>query len=533
MRTWSRFAAVAVAVAVVAGGAQAAIRTGGPACRADVRCETGRLQDGAAWRIEVPRRWNGRLLVFSHGYVAPGAPNLPAATAIDAVVGDHLLARGFALAASSYASVGWAVADAFADQEAVLRRFRREFGAPRATIAWGDSMGGLITAGLLRRHPREFAGGLAMCGVLGGAVAFWNTSLDLAVAFKTLMGRDPDRAVARPASRLVLTGIRDPLANVAAARAALTAAQRTPAGRARIALAAALIDLPGGTAAGWERAQFHALRTQLAFAFGYRAELERRAGGNPSWNAGVDYGAQLDRSADRGEVRALYRSAGVDLRADLAALAAAPRLHPRSRAAAYLERNVVLDGELEVPLVTLHTTADWIVPDQHEQAFAATVGSTGRGALLRRLFVRRAGHCAFTDAEMLTALQVLLARIDGGSWPDTLAPAALNAAARRLGPAYAGFASGRAVAFKAPPAFAAATPSPLLRPFVLPPARSRSAGRPPEPQRAAEGSVPARAYSAYRMIAASGSPPGTSGRRTASTRPPASSTRLAISSTTP
>ena len=79
-------------------------------------------------------------------------------------------------------------------------------------------MGGLITAALLERHPRQLAGGLAMCGVLGGAVAFWDARLDLAVAFKALMARDGHPAVAGPASRLVLTGVSDPLANVAAAR---------------------------------------------------------------------------------------------------------------------------------------------------------------------------------------------------------------------------------------------------------------------------------------------------------------------------
>ena len=61
---------------------------------------------------------------------------------------------------------------------------------------------------------------------------------------------------------------------------------------------------------------------------------------------------------------------------------------------------------------------------------------------------------------MLTALDVLFARIDRGRWPDTNR---LNVAARRLGPAYDGFASTRAVPLKAPPAFTAATPPSLLR----------------------------------------------------------------------
>ena len=61
-------------------------------------------------------------------------------------------------------------------------------------------------------------------------------------------------------------------------------------------------------------------RIDFPFAFGYRAELEKRAGGNPSWNVGVDYRHQLEISPYRDEVTALYRGAGLDLDADLAAL---------------------------------------------------------------------------------------------------------------------------------------------------------------------------------------------------------------------
>ena len=40
------------------------------------------------------------------------------------------------------------------------------------------------------------------------------------------------------------------------------------------------------------------------FAFAFRAELETRAGGNPSWNTGVNHAADLAKSADLKEVRA-------------------------------------------------------------------------------------------------------------------------------------------------------------------------------------------------------------------------------------
>ena len=35
------------------------------------------------------------------------------------------------------------------------------------------------------------------------------------------------------------------------------------------------------------------------FIFAFRAQLESLAGGNPSWNTGVNYFADLAKSADR------------------------------------------------------------------------------------------------------------------------------------------------------------------------------------------------------------------------------------------
>ena len=71
-------------------------------------------------------------------------------------------------------------------------------------------------------------------------------------------------------------------------------------------------------------------------SFGFRAELEHRAHGNPSWNTGVDYGQQLALSADRREVEALYRQADLDLGADLTTLAQVPRIQADTGAIRYL-----------------------------------------------------------------------------------------------------------------------------------------------------------------------------------------------------
>ena len=61
----------------------------------------------AQYEIDVPAAWNGDLLLFSHGYVAPGSPNgVQAAPTVDART--WLASHGYAMAGSSYSSTGWA-----------------------------------------------------------------------------------------------------------------------------------------------------------------------------------------------------------------------------------------------------------------------------------------------------------------------------------------------------------------------------------------------------------------------------------------
>jgi hypothetical protein len=79
----------------------------------------------------------------------------------------------------------------------------------------------------------------------------------------------------------------------------------------------------GNDLAGQEAAQAAWFeRNVLPAAFLSRADLEARAGGNLSWNTGVAYGAQLDRSPARAEVEGLYSAAGLSL----AALNQTPRV---------------------------------------------------------------------------------------------------------------------------------------------------------------------------------------------------------------
>ncbi|MEP7106141.1 MAG: alpha/beta hydrolase, partial [Chloroflexota bacterium] len=364
----------------------------------------------AGYSIEVPPRWNGTLFLYAHGYVVPGGSNA-AIAAPGPDVSSWLLGHGYAIAGSSYSSTGWAVEDALRDQLALLDYFGTRVGKPKRTIAWGHSLGGIITAGLAQLHPERLAAAVPMCGVVAGAVGTWNQALDGAYAFKTLLA---------PTSGLQLVHIGDPVTNVQAANGLLAAAAANPAGQARLALAGAIGDLPGWFDPGSPeparddyagRAANQLLwnsRVDFLYAFGARAELEKRAGGNPSWNAGVDYRQVLQVSGNRDQVTALYRTAGLDLERDLAALDAGALIRPDPQALAYLQRNVVFDGNLKIPVLTMHTAGDGLVIPEQESAYAATVRAAGQEAMLRQLFVHRAGHCAFTAAETIAAAQAIL-----------------------------------------------------------------------------------------------------------------------------
>jgi pimeloyl-ACP methyl ester carboxylesterase len=378
----------------------------------------GRLADGSAYLIEVPSGWNGSLLVYSHGYVTPGNPRI-ATDAGDPEAREWLLGNGFAVAGTSYASTGWAVEDAFRDQLDLLDLFTRLQDRPRRTIAWGSSMGGLVAVGLLQRHPDRFDAGLSLCGTVAGTVASRNQMLDQAFVFATLLG---------PASRLRVVGITDPDTNLTTARALLDQAQATPSGRARLALVAAMGDTPGWYDRGSpeprvddlairETSQYRWLReVEFPAFFFQRAELERRAHGNPSWNTGVDYELQLQKSSLRDEVLTFYRAAGLDLGADLEALRQAPRIAADPGAVDYAHRFYTPGSSLGGrPLLTVHTTDDGLVVAGQEQALATKTGSP---ELLKQLFVHRPGHCAFTGSEAVASIRTMIDRLDTGRWHE-------------------------------------------------------------------------------------------------------------------
>ena len=125
------------------------------------------------------------------------------------------------------------------------------------------------------------------------------------------------------------------------------------------------------------------------------------------------------------------------------------------------DRFISFDGDLAVPTLSVHTTGDGLVIPSNESVYAGAVGGAGKSEMLRQVFVQRAGHCAFSPAEIVAALQLLVKRLDTGMWDDiALQPSALNAAAGDQGASANQF-----FGLTLQPSFVAFKPAPYPRPF--------------------------------------------------------------------
>ena len=432
--------AAAMVVLVTACGSEPATRSREDAIRSTatavpftgcgkVAC-TGTL-GGAKYEIEMPRTWNGTLLLFSHGYrpAQPAPPDFaPVQTdAQDAprdAVATALLAKGYALAGSAYASDGWAVADGVTAGEQLHDFFVQKVGKPDRTYVWGESLGGLVTELLAEKHPDWIAGAAPLCGVLGGTNLNFDLAMDVAYGVKTLLapGLKTDDYASYDEAQ----------ASFAQAQKAVLAATNSTAGLGKLLLLAALVDAPtrtanydGSTLQSRGGALVEGILTGLAFGTTVRQELEGRVGGNPSGNEDADYAARVSTSE-----RALIESvAPGSTAANLALLANGSRVAPDAAARAKFATLGTPTGAITVPTLTLHTEADPLVLVQNESVFASKVAaSEAKTADLVQLYTKApahyakpapygAGHCNFTTDELTGSVVALDGWVRGGVYP--------------------------------------------------------------------------------------------------------------------
>ncbi|KAB2340626.1 tannase/feruloyl esterase family alpha/beta hydrolase [Actinomadura rudentiformis] len=119
--------------------------------------------------IRLPRRWNG-------GLVVAGAPGVREQYANDRIIGDHVLAKGYAFAATDKGNTGAAIYSDGRSPGGAIREWHtrmaqltvaakhvaaKRYGrAPRHTYVAGLSAGGYLVRGQLERHPGLYTGGV-------------------------------------------------------------------------------------------------------------------------------------------------------------------------------------------------------------------------------------------------------------------------------------------------------------------------------------------------------------------------------------
>jgi len=399
----------------------------------------GSTASGAAWVADVPSNWNGTLLLWSRGY----AFALPAADNAARGTRDALLSQGYALLGSAYSAAGWSLAEAVPDQLATLDAFEHAVSKPRRVLAWGMSMGGLVTTALVEQYPDRIDGGLALCSSIGGAIGMMNMALDGAFAFKTLLA---------PSSSIQVTGIKDDRANASAVNAALAIAQTTAAGRARVALAGVLAGIPSWTqsnAAQPADTDYESQQAQIAASFTMgtflpRADQEARAQGNFSWNEAIDYREQLSRSGRKELVAALYAKAGLDLDADLQRLNAAPRIAAQPQAVQYMQQHYTPSGRLQSPLLAVQAIGDGLTSPSLQRAYVELARKVSGDSMIAAAWSHRAGHCSFAPDEIFASIKAIDQRVATGKW--------------HIDPAFMNQGESKFIAY---------WPPPMLRPYPL------------------------------------------------------------------
>jgi len=379
---------------------------------ADVRKTEGRLADGAMWRASVPKNWNGTLLLYARGYSSKLSPPKLAP-------GDSekmLLKAGYALVASQYPQAGWSVEQAIPSQVMALDAFSNVYTKPDRVIAWGSSMGGLVTAALAERHSDRLDGAITLCASAFGAVPMMNMAFDGAFTIATLIA--PEEAFSPVGRGDNFAAVRELMDKVKVAR-------ETPLGRARVALAGVLGGIPSWTQKHTPRPHATDYRQQeanIAKAIGMgvflpRGDQERRAEGVFSGNSDIDYHKLLAASGRSDFVEAMYKMAGASLDDDLVTLARQSRVKPEPHAVGYMRENFTPSGHVTIPVLNAHTIGDSMTSPALQAGYTELIMQRSGRHMVAAAWLERAGHCTETEAEHKALISALEERLDSGQWP--------------------------------------------------------------------------------------------------------------------
>jgi len=186
---------------------------------------SGKLGD-SPFQIRMPAKFNGTVLLYSHGYrfsgpipaafagpTALALSNSPAYTQISnpaftaafgspvayqannnpevapsEIVARDLLAQGYALAGTGYARQGWAAAEGVEAGENLITYVRGGgIAGVKNVRVWGSSLGGLISATIAERNPGRVQSSMPLCGALAGPIQAFSNATTVLFTWKQLI----------------------------------------------------------------------------------------------------------------------------------------------------------------------------------------------------------------------------------------------------------------------------------------------------------------------------------------------------------
>ncbi|MEM6793703.1 MAG: hypothetical protein AAF725_06945 [Acidobacteriota bacterium] len=156
---------------------------------AQVTTAAGQTATGAFYVAAVPDGWQpgDGLVIWNHGFdLDPIGPDVDLGPLV-----DLQLSQGFAVLASSYSQVGWAVFQVVDDLEQAVDAFEQRFGVPGSVYVTGASLGGIVTVlAIEQAELGNVVGALPICGVLGGSRT-WDGGFDFRMVYDAVCSEVP------------------------------------------------------------------------------------------------------------------------------------------------------------------------------------------------------------------------------------------------------------------------------------------------------------------------------------------------------
>jgi hypothetical protein len=379
------------------------------------RVWAGIARDGASYRIEVPPRWNGTLVMYAHGYRGTGS----VVWVDDPQLRQYFVDHGFAWAASSYAMNGYDPGDGVTDTHDLLQAFPSVTGLrSRQVIMSGLSMGGEVTTAEIEAYKGEFAGAMPYCGVLAGNDLF-DYYLGANVTAAGLTGTTVSYPATLAAGQAYTPGYQ---ATVLSELPALGITPNPATGgqtfstsltRTGTLWADTVEQLSGGTRPGfasaidyWDSFGFAPL-TQVPFLFGVYPGLNGGtlgfANGSVAGNERSFYTFSDNPLSNLPAELALNRAV---LRVPVTATSSADALSPAELPA--------IHGDPSIPVLSVHGIGDLFVPFSMDQQYDAMMVANRQGGLFVDRAVREVTHCGYTTSELSSAFSSLVSWIDTG-----------------------------------------------------------------------------------------------------------------------